>query len=217
MKLGIFGGTFNPIHLAHLQVAVDARKGFDLDRVLFLPAADPPHKPVAGGASFHDRLQMVELALADQPAFEASDLEARLPGKSYSVRTLERLQQQYPDADLYFIIGLDSFRDFSTWYNYARIVELAHLIVVHRPGICDLDPWKLLPVALQNQFCYSSASRSLEQVRGNAIHFCEETCLDISSTDIRQRIAAGRAVTGLVPTAVADYIATRRLYGAGSN
>ena len=118
MRTGIFGGTFNPIHLAHLRIAEEAREACGLDRVLFLPAALPPHKQSATDTPFKHRLAMVAAAVADHPGFIASDLEAQRTGASYSVDTLEALQQLYPDDSLYFIIGLDSFCDIASWKNY---------------------------------------------------------------------------------------------------
>lgn len=211
MNTGIFGGTFNPVHLGHLQIAREAMQRCGLDRVLFLPAADPPHKPVAGEVSFADRLAMVRAAIAGEPGFAASDLESRRSGKSYSVRTLEILREQAPDEELYFIIGLDSFRDLPLWKDYLRLFHLAHLVVISRPGI-DQDPRSLLPVAIRNQFCYDAASENLCHRSGNSVIFLTEPRLDISSTQIRERLHRGESIAHLVPPAVAAYISRHRLY-----
>lgn len=212
MKLGILGGTFNPIHLAHLAIAEEAKRHCGLDRVLFLPAADPPHKPVAGEVPFALRLSMVTTAIAGHPDFVASDLENRRSGKSYSVETLRILQRIYPGAELFFIIGLDSFRDLSSWREYPALFRLAHLVVAMRPGVGAGDPLELLPVAMRDQFCYDSASRKLLHDSGKTVIFCEETRLDISSTRIRERVGLGLPIDQMVPEGVAGFIADHQLY-----
>ncbi|MDX9710218.1 MAG: nicotinate-nucleotide adenylyltransferase [Trichloromonas sp.] len=212
MKLGILGGTFNPIHLAHLRIAEEVREARALDRVLFIPAAVPPHKPLAGDIPFAQRLAMVEAAIADHPAFAVSDIENRRPGKSYSVHTLEALRREAPAAELFFIIGLDSFRDLSTWKEYQRLFDLTHLVVAARPGAAEGDPKSLLPIAIMKDFCYNRASNSLEHRGGNSIFFVEETLLDISSTRIRRMVATGRSIRYLVPAPVLDYIDRHGLY-----
>jgi len=211
MRTGILGGTFNPIHLAHLAIADEARRVCRLDRVIFLPAADPPHKPIAGEVPFDQRLAMVELALAEHPGFCASDLEAQRSGKSYSVDTLDILQRRYPNDELYFIIGLDSFRDLATWKSYEKLFRLAHLAVVARPGI-STDLHRLLPIAIREEFCYSAKSKNLRHKSGKTVIFLDETRLEISSTEIRQRVAARQTIQDLVPAAVADYIDRHGLY-----
>ena len=212
MKTGILGGTFNPIHLAHLRIAEEVREACRLDRVLFMPAATPPHKPVAGAVSFAQRLAMIEAAIAGNPGFRVSDLEARRSGKSFSVDTLELLRQGDPKGERYFIVGLDSFRDIASWKDYARLFELAHLVVTARPGVELPNPLAALPVAVQNDFCYDKKLKKLQHRSGNAVIFLEETHLDISSTLIRRKVAAGESIRYLVPPAVAAYIVEHGLY-----
>ena len=212
MRIGILGGTFNPTQLAHLRVAEEVREACGLERVRFIPAAHPPHKKEAVQLPFAHRRAMVEAAIAGNPAFAVSDIEARRPGKSYSVRTLEILREERSTDELYFIIGLDSFRDLASWRDYSRLFELAHLVVAARPGVFAGDPRKLLPVAIRECFCYNGASRTLRHHGGNSVLFVEETHLDISSTRIRQLVAAGRSIRYLVPPAVADYITVHGLY-----
>lgn len=211
MRIGILGGTFNPIHRAHLAIAEEARKACRLDRVLFIPAADPPHKAVAQSVSFNHRLAMVRAALTEREDFLASDLEGRRLGKSYSVETLEALHRKEPADEFFFIIGLDSFRDIASWHKYQQLFTLANLVVVTRPGIAEA-PLELVPVAMQDQFCYDGRPRILPHICGNAVIFLEETQLDISSTQIRRLIAAGQPVNHLVPAPVANYIAEHGLY-----
>ncbi len=212
MRTGIFGGTFNPIHLAHLRIAEEAREACGLDRVLFLPAALPPHKQSATDTPFKHRLAMVEAAVADHPGFIASDLEAQRTGASYSVDTLEALQQLYPDDSLYFIIGLDSFCDIASWKNYPRLFELANIVVAHRPDYGNDDPRTLLPVALSDQFCYDKGSVNLRHKCGNELIFVGETRLAIASTTLRDQVAQKRSIRYLVPPSVEAYIQTHNLY-----
>ncbi len=212
MKLGILGGTFNPIHLAHLQIARDVLTSCRLDRVLFIPAADPPHKPVANDILFDHRLTMVNAAIAGNPAFASSDLEARRQGKSFSVETLELLKQEDPTGERYFIIGLDSYRDIASWKDYPRLFELANLVVAIRPGIEIGNPLQVLPVAMHPEFCYDENLKKMRHKSGNCVIFLEETQQDISSTNIRRRVADGQSIRHLVPSAVADYIDQHALY-----
>ena len=219
MKLGILGGTFNPIHLAHLQIAQDVLTFCTLDKILFIPAADPPHKPVADDILFHHRLAMVNAAIAEHPAFASSDMEARRQGKSYSVETLELLRQADPGGEIYFIIGLDSYRDIASWKNFSRLFDLANLVVAIRPGIELCDPQHALPVAMRQDFCYDEVFKKMRHKSGNCVIFLEEIQQEISSTDIRRRVAAGQPFRHLVPPAVADYIDKHALYqseGQGS-
>jgi nicotinate-nucleotide adenylyltransferase len=212
MKTGILGGTFNPIHLAHLRIAEEALQKFRLDRILFIPAADPPHKTIAGEVSFAHRLAMVERAIHDYPAFEASDLETRRRGKSFSVDTLEILRRQDPDGERFFIIGLDSYREIASWKDFARLFDLCHLVVTTRPGVSIENPLAPLPVAIRGDFCYDSRAGKILHKSGNYVFFLAQTQIDISSTQIRQRLLQGQSVRQLVPAAVADYIEEHELY-----
>ncbi|PLX83542.1 MAG: nicotinate (nicotinamide) nucleotide adenylyltransferase, partial [Desulfuromonas sp.] len=174
-RIGILGGTFNPIHLAHLRIAEEVREACVLDQVIFIPAADPPHKPIADGVAFGHRLAMVEAAIAGQTSFAVSDLEARRYGKSFSVDTLEILRQQNLTDQLFFIIGLDSYRDIASWKEYPRLFRLANLVVTTRPGVHIKDPLDVLPVAMRGEFCYSAAARSFRHSSGHMLIFLQET------------------------------------------
>lgn len=212
-RLGIFGGTFNPIHIAHLRLAEEARERCQLDQVLFLPTADPPHKTLPEGSpSFVDRTAMVAAAIAGNPAFSVSALEGDCPGKNYSVQILERLHVLYPHCEFFFIIGMDSFRDLATWHDYRRLFSLTNLVVIRRPGVDRDDLYALLPVAIRPEFCYNSSTKNLTHHSGMRVIFLAETFLEISSTSIRQLLLSGRSVRYLLPTPVADYIEQHALY-----
>ena len=212
MKTGILGGTFNPIHLAHLRIAEEVHQACKLDQTLFIPAAEPPHKDVAGEISFAHRLTMVEEAIKGYPDFQASDLELQRSGKSFSVDTLEILRQQDPHGERYFIIGLDSYRDIASWKEFSRIFSLSHVVVTTRPGIVVKEPLEPLPVAMHQDFCYDEGSKKIRYKSGNCLIFLEETRLDISSSQIRARLKEGQPIKHLVPAAVAAYIEKNGLY-----
>jgi len=212
MNIGLMGGTFNPVHCAHLRIAEEARVLCGLDRVLFIPAADPPHKPLAGAVSFPQRCEMVRMAIAGHPAFELSDIEGRREGKSYSIDTIGFFHTQRPADRLFFIIGSDSFFEIGLWHRYAEIFRSCSLIVVERPGRPVTDPLQALPVAIRGEFGYTGAPRRLQHSSGQLVHILKGRPLDISSTVIRSLVAAGSTITSLVPPAVEAYIKNQRIY-----
>jgi nicotinate-nucleotide adenylyltransferase len=212
MKIGLLGGTFNPVHHAHLRIAEEACRACGLDRIVFIPAADPPHKPLAGGVPFEQRCEMVRLAIDGNPAFGLSEIEGQRSGKSYSVDTIRFIGSERPADELYFIIGSDSFFEIGLWHRYAEIFSLCNLIVVERPGRPVPEPLNALPVAIRGEFVYTGSSNSLKHRSGKGVHILKGCPLDISSTAIRCRVAAGEPITGLVPTAVETYIKNQRIY-----
>jgi nicotinate-nucleotide adenylyltransferase len=212
MKTGILGGTFNPIHNAHLRIAEESRDFFGLDRVIFIPAATPPHKPQVGELSFANRLEMVRLATADNPFFSVSDMEGVRGGRSYSVDTLRALRAADPQDELFFIMGADSFNDISSWRDYAAIFALCNVICVQRPGSTINSLAKALPVAMAGEFCYDAAAKRLSHSSGHGVYALDDVLLDISSSQIRLLASAGRSIRYLLPDAVEHYIKEQRLY-----
>lgn len=206
------GGTFNPVHLAHLRIAEEARELCGLDRLVFIPAADPPHKPLAGEVPFEQRYEMVRRAIAGNPAFELSDIEGRRGGKSYSIDTIGCFRAENPGNGLYFIIGSDSFLEIGLWRRYAEIFRQCSLIVVERPGCRIEEPLAALPFAIRPEFVYNAANRALEHCSGERVHFLQGCPLAISSSEIRRLTAAGRSITYLVPPQVETYIKEQRIY-----
>ena len=197
MRIGILGGTFNPIHNAHLQMARIARDALALDRVLLMVAADPPHKVVDDQVSAAHRHAMAALAAADEERIEASDLELRRSGKSYTADTLAILQAEYPGAKLYLIVGSDMLADFPTWYHPERIAALADIACVTRHGQSAAD--EANAQLLQEQF-----SARLHMLHGDA---------DVlSSTEIRERLDAAEPIAGMVPASVERYCYEQGLY-----
>lgn len=212
MKTGIIGGTFDPIHLGHLRIGEELLARCQLDRVIFIPAAIPPHKIDPQPLCFEQRLAMVQRAISSYPAFECSAIEAQRPGKSYSVDTLQVLHRHYPNDQFYFLIGMDSLHSLHTWYNYRQLFELCHLVVARRPGAESATANTVLPVAIRQQFCYDFQLKTFIHSSGHQLIFLDETFLDISSTRIRQRIANHQPVAHLLPAAVCEYIHAHHLY-----
>lgn len=212
MKTGLMGGAFNPVHYAHLRVAEEARDMCALDRVMFIPTADPPHKQLAGNVSFHDRCEMVRLAIDGNPHFQMTDMEGRRRGKSYSIDTITALKASNPGDDFYFIIGSDSFLEIGLWHRYQDIFASCSLIVLERPGRRINNPLESVPEDIRGEFGYESGHNCLKHYSGNSVHFLEGCPLDISSSAIRRLNEAGRSIDYLVPPAVVTYIKQQRIY-----
>jgi nicotinate-nucleotide adenylyltransferase len=195
MRLGLYGGTFDPIHLGHLILAECCREACDLDRVWFVVAGSPPHKPAPGRTPVEDRLEMVRIAIAGHAAFEVSEIEARRPGPNYSVETLEAVRRERPEDELHFLIGADSLVDLPLWRQPERILELATLIVANRPGIAsasDIDLGGPSP----------------------SIRYVDIPPIGVSSSDLRRRVAESRSIRYQVPRGVEAYIEANALYRA---
>jgi len=217
-RIGILGGTFNPVHCGHLRAAAAVRTRFSLDRVLFIPSFIPPHKESAGIASAEERLKMVELAVRGKPAFIPSAVEIRAKGRSYSILTLNKIKSSYPRAWIFFILGVDAFLEIETWREWKRVLERCLFIVVTRPGYRLRDAEDVLGLAYRGQV--RSVSR-LENVPEqwflrSRIFLVPIAAADISSTEIRRRIREDRSIKGLVPAAVEDYIHKHGLYQKSS-
>jgi nicotinate-nucleotide adenylyltransferase len=196
-RIGILGGTFNPPHLGHLLLAQEAHAALGLDRVLLVPAGAPPHKAVPEDPGAERRLHMVRLAVQGDDRFGVSDLEVVRPGPSYTVATLRAIDAQAPQDELYLIVGGDTAEALPGWHRPEEILELAHLAVAERG-----DRRERVEAALAG---LGGARR---------VSFLDMSRVDISSSEIRRRLAAGLPVRYLVPDAVADYVAAEGLYCA---
>jgi len=212
LKVGLLGGTFNPIHNAHLRVAETVLDRLALDRIIFIPAATPPHKELAGEISFEHRKKMVELAISDNARFAVSDIEQLRGGRSYTVDTLRELRQSSPDDELFFIIGSDSFLEISSWFSIAKIFTLANIVVVERPEAAISDLTAPLPVAISSEFCYIRNEMRLTHRSGFSVFYLPDTPLAISSSAVRQLLSEGRSIRYLVPDRVVRYIHEKRIY-----
>jgi nicotinate-nucleotide adenylyltransferase len=189
--LGILGGTFDPVHIGHLVLGESAREELDLDRVLFIPASVQWRKGHRKVTEPHHRLEMLRLAIVDNPAFEVSEVEIERGGPSYTVETLEELRRTRPAADLYFIVGEDALADLPNWREPERIVRLARLVVAAR----RVDA----PAQAKSEYAEGAVRLMMP-------------LLEISSTDIRRRVGAGRSIRYLVPPLVEAYIRRNNLY-----
>ncbi|MFO0887867.1 MAG: nicotinate-nucleotide adenylyltransferase [Isosphaeraceae bacterium] len=195
MRLGLFGGTFDPIHLGHLILAEQCRESCGLDSVWFIVAGIPPHKKGERTPAAH-RLEMARIAIAGHPAFEVCDIETTRPGPHYSIETLQAIHSDRPQDELYFLIGADSLEDLPTWRDPAGIARLATIVVVNRPGIAE-RPAGSLPG-------FGPGTHPLASVTVPAI--------GIASKDIRRRLAERRSIRYLVPRGVEAYIEAQNLY-----
>lgn len=213
-RIGLFGGTFDPIHNGHLRAARLVQKRFGLDRVFFIPAAIPPHKARPDMAPARDRLRMTALAVAGRSSWSASPVELRAGGPSYSVRTIETMRRRFPRARLFFIVGADAFLEIKTWREWQRVLRSCAFIVMTRPGSRLGAAAGILGPAWKNALRRIVPGRRLSEgeFEPPAVYFLPIAALPVSSTRIRGRAREGRPLAGLVPPAVADHIRTKGLY-----
>jgi nicotinate-nucleotide adenylyltransferase len=209
-SIGLFGGTFNPIHLGHLRGAEEIREAFDLQEVIFIPAAIPPHKVAKEVIEAKHRLEMVRLATATNPFFSTTDIELSRPEKSYSIDTIRYFRERHPD--LFFILGGDAFVEIETWKEFQNLFSLCNFIVMTRPGFQRTLSTSPLPKALIPVFRYDQEIKGWIHTSGHILYFKEITVLDISSTKVRELIERGESARYLVPGEVEAYIQKNRLY-----
>ena len=187
-RIGILGGTFNPIHIGHLAIAQMAREKAGLDKVIFVPAFIPPHKTVNHLAAAKDRLAMVRLAISDNPSFEVSDFEIKKGGRSFSIETVRHFREVFKKkAKLYFIIGGDSLVTLPNWREIHELLKIVTFLAVNRPG-------------------YKKDRKAMK-------HIAVESELNISSSDLRKRVIQGKTIKYLVPDKVIRYIGQHKIYG----
>jgi len=211
--IGLFGGTFDPIHYGHLRTAFELWQALRLSQVRFLPAGDPPHREPAL-ASAELRLQMVRAAIAGQSAFCADDRELRRSGVSYSVDTLLDLRREYPEQPLCLLLGMDAFLGMPHWHRWREIFDLAHVVVAHRPG------WKAPITGPLGEVMVDRGTGSVRDLHGHRagrVYVHAVTQLEISSTELRQLILAGRDLRYLVPDAVRELILASGCYAQRSS
>lgn len=198
MKTGVFGGTFDPVHIGHLAVAERVHSDLGLNRVIFVPTNISPFKLGQLTSSGEHRLSMLSFAIQDNPHFEASDIELRRGGTSYTVDTMEILKGLYPDDEFYFIMGMDSFLELNGWKGVDRLIELSQLVVVTRPGY-ELSSEQSKLLALPPEVWQRT-------------RFLEVLGLDIAATEIRDRIKRGQSVRYLLVPEVVTYIHENGIY-----
>lgn len=216
MKVGIFGGTFNPIHYGHLRAAEEVKEKVALDRVLFIPSGSPPLKSRDIADAKH-RYEMTRLALINNAHFEISDRECRQKGKSYTVKTLKALKRSHPKRDFYFILGIDAFLDIPNWWHHEELLALTHFIIISRPGFQFID-LQMSPVIETKK----SVLRKLDveaidtyrmELKGHTtITLLRITPVGMSSTEIRRLIKQNGSIKYLLPVSVESYIISNKLY-----
>jgi nicotinate-nucleotide adenylyltransferase len=216
MKIGIFGGTFNPIHYGHLRVAEEVRDKVNLDKILFVPAGNPPLK-TEDIADTEYRYEMAKLAVADNRFFELSDIEYRLTGKSYTVNTIEELRRAHPESEFFLILGIDAFLDMPNWWLPDVLITLTNFIVISRPGFrfADIEKSSYLNVegVTLREMDNATTEKYISKLKSDrdAI-LLNLTQIDISSTEIRSLIKQNKSIKYLLPPEIQSYIIMNGLY-----
>ena len=211
-RLGILGGTLDPVHTGHIETARAARRFVALDRVLLMPSRVPPHRPMQPAASPYHRFAMAALAIQDAEGLEVSDLELGSPATSYTAATLDRLHAlSLTPAQIFFITGADAFAEIETWHRYPDVLELANFVVVARPGF---DPGAVASGIPAIAGRTVDPAQYAEPRERPAVFLVNAPTPDVSSTDIRRRLGAGEPISGLVPPPVERHIRRHRLYAS---
>ncbi|QTA88792.1 nicotinate-nucleotide adenylyltransferase [Desulfonema magnum] len=222
-SLGLFGGTFNPIHLGHLRAAQEVKDGFGLDKICLIPSAIPPHKSPEGIVDAENRLEMIRLAVSDCPDFMVSDVELKRSGPSYTIDTVRYFKSVLPeDARPFFIIGLDAFLEMDIWKSYKELFLRIPFIVMARPGGADASPtylrkrWKLVETFLKSRisdgYQFSDSRRCYVHAEKQPVYIFDATLLDISATKIRKLVKQRKSIRFLTPEKVEKFIQTKGFF-----
>jgi len=215
MKKGLFGGSFDPIHLGHLRCAEEIREIFDLDEIFFIPAGRQPLKADREATPFNHRAAMVRLAIEGNPHFTLSETENRRDGMSYSIDTVREFLEGRGSQgkwEPYFIMGQDAFEDITLWRDWEDLLKLCNIVVMTRPGFSFPHIEEILPPETATLYRFDDSKQCFRGEKGTSIFFRRLTELEISSTDIRNRRAEGKSIRYLVPEKVFDYIESKGLY-----
>lgn len=217
-RTGVLGGTFDPIHLGHLAAAAAATEALALHEVLFVPSHLPPHRPASPRASAFHRFAMVSLAVAPFPAFVASDVELERTGPSFTAETLRTLRDAgYSGLQLFFITGTDAFAEIATWHEYPGVLDLAHFVVIARPGQSFDALRARVPTLVPRMRSVGPQGLSDDETGTPGVFLVPAATPDVSSTGIRARAATSEPLTGLVPPEVERHILRHRLYASGES
>jgi nicotinate-nucleotide adenylyltransferase len=216
MRIGIFGGTFNPIHYGHLRAAEEAREVLDLDKILFIPSGNPPLKTKELAGAVH-RYKMTRLAVLKNRSFDVLDIECARSGKSYTVRTIEALRKIHKDSELFFVLGIDTFLDIKNWWKPEKLLSLINFAVLSRPGNWFIDlltsPYLELKKSLLSRLDRGETETFSSELRsGKKLVLLRITPVAISSTEIRKRIKEGLTIKYMLPEEVESYIIFNKLY-----
>lgn len=216
MKVGIFGGTFNPIHYGHLRAAEEVREKLEFDKILFIPSGSPPLK-IKELADAKHRYKMTRLAIFTNRLFELSDIECRLSGKSYTVKTVEELKKNNPEMEFSFILGIDAFIDITNWWHPERLITLANFVIISRPEFRFVDLQISPYIKINRRILKRLDNAEIEtytvklKSSRNAT-FLRLTPIGISSTGIRRLMKEGKSIKYLLPAEVESYIIANKLY-----
>lgn len=216
-RIGIYGGSFNPVHHGHLRAAVEVRERLGLTEVWLVPAREPPHKEAGAVAPGAARLHMIERAIAGVRGLAASNIELERPGPSYTIDTLRELQRRHPRASFGLVLGFDTFAEIDTWKDSEALLGACDFFVTTRPPDVvgageNPSLFGRLPIAVRQAFWYQPSSRCYLHKSGRRLEFVPVTALDISASRIRADVAAGRSIDFLTPPEVAALIRAERLY-----
>jgi len=219
-RIGLFGGTFNPIHLGHIQVIQEVKKGFGLDKIFIIPSALPPHKEPDGLVEAADRIEMIRLAFSNHPDFAVSDVELKRPGPSYTIDTVRHFKSILnEDSELFLIMGLDAFLEIDTWKSYKDLFLLSPFIVMSRSfagqgaTVFGRKPFEdYLKCRISEGYKLSASQSSYVHEEKQPVYILDVTPIDISSTKIRKFIKTGRPIKSLVPEIVEAFIKRKGLY-----
>lgn len=209
MRVGVFGGTFDPIHTGHLRAAEEVRELFSLSRIYFIPVFIPPHKRSREISGIDDRLAMAGLAIKGNRFFKVSDMEAKRGGISYSIDTITTIEETF--GDVYFLIGADAFSEIDTWHRYPDLFSHADFVVMVRPGHKGTSGLAMFPPDVRKNM-KAVDERTFKHASGKHTYLQPITQLDISATKIRTYAGEGKSIRYLVPRAVENYIAREGLY-----
>jgi nicotinate-nucleotide adenylyltransferase len=212
-RVGVIGGTFDPIHCGHVAVARESQRSLELDRITLIPSSQPPHRADQPRASRYHRFAMAALAASEERTWRVSDSELERSGPSYTFDTLAGLANDgYHASQIFFLLGSDAFAEIAAWSRYPAVLDLAHFVVVSRPGMTLSSLRTRLPELSARMITLADLAAS----QTTRVILLEAHTPDVSSTDIRTRVHAGDSIAGLVPNAVAQYIATQELYRIAS-
>lgn len=213
-RLGLYGGSFNPIHMGHLRAAEETREALGLEKIIFIPSNISPHKDASELIDARHRMRMTELAVQSNPYFECSDVELRREGPSYTIDTLRYYNSLFPDGGIYFLVGNELFSEIDTWRDWEALFELANFVVLTRPGYSNKNNYEL-PIAVRNLFRYDKAVDS-EQVykhpANNELIVSYISGIEVSSTQIRNLVERGKSIKYLVDEKVEQYIIKCNIY-----
>lgn len=212
MYIGVYGGTFNPVHFGHLRTAEEICERFKMREVLFIPSAKPPHKESKDIVGSIHRLKMVNLAVTGNRKFCVSEEEIHRRGKSYSIDTIRALKKKHPDDELAFILGMDAFLEIHTWHKYQEIFSECDFIVTTRPGSPKVKRSRAIPKDLRDSFRRKKSGREYLHDSGTRVIFSEVTHFNISATAVRDMVHYTLSIRYLLPIRVSEYIHEHKLY-----